>query len=242
EDDLGAKSEEMTLSFTVNDINDAPHLELELTTSTVQEDEGVNFLPDVYYEYWDDDSNPLSVIWNWYVDGVKVPPEQVADKYAYEYVPPITAEKDRTVIVNLTVIDGVHTRGIEWEISVTNLNVKPDVPVFTHDTTITEFKEGEKITFSASGTDLDGDDLTYKWFLDELEEIGTGATVQLTNVKKGPHKITVSVSDGSSTSTADFSFKVKEKKDSSTPGFGAAYVALALIGVVTMMTVLRRRQ
>ena len=242
EDDLGAKSEIMTLSFTVKDINDPPHLELILATATVQEGEGVIFLQDVYYKFEDKDSDPLGVIWNWYVDDVIVPPEQVADKYGFEYIPPITAEKDRTVIVNLTVIDGEHTRGIEWTVMVTNLNVNPDKPVFTHDTTITEFKEGEKIIFSASGTDLDGDDLTYKWFLDELEEVGTGATVELTNTKKGEHKVTVVVSDGTTTNSEDFTFNVKKKDEGSTPGFEGAYVALALIGIVTLLTVLRSRQ
>ena len=243
EDDLGASSEIMTLSFTVKDINDPPHLELILDTATVQEDEGVTFLQDVYYEYEDNDSDPLGVIWNWYVDDEKVPPEQVADKYGFEYVPPITAEKDRTVLIRLEVIDGEWTVPIQWTVSVTNLNVKPDVPVFTHDTNLTLFKEGEKIIFSASGTDLDGDDLTYKWFLDEREEVGTGMTVALSKVNKGDHKVTVEVSDGGpTTNSADFNFKVKEKEESSTPGFEGAYVALALIGVVTLIAVLRRRQ
>ncbi len=244
EDELGARSENMTLAFTVNDVNDAPKLELVLTSASVQEGEGVTFEDGVYYEFSDDDSNPQDIIWNWYVDGEKVPPEQVTDKYAFEYVPPITADGDRTVVIRLEVIDGVHTKEVSWNVGVTNKNVAPEVPTFTHDTNVTVFKEGEKITFSASATDLDGDTLTYKWFLDELEEVGTGKTLELTNVKVGPHKVTVEVSDGASTNTADFNFRVNKKDNGGNeePGFELVYVALALIGAVAIASYARRRQ
>jgi len=243
EDDLGARSENMTLAFNVLDVNDPPELELVLTSASVEEGEGITFTEDIYYEYSDEDSEPQSVIWNWYVDGVQVPPEQVSDKYSYEYVPPTTEEKDRMVTVKLEVIDGEFTKEIQWIISVTNKNVGPDTPTFTHDTNKTAFKEGEKITFSAEGSDLDGDTLTYKWFLDELEEVGTGKTLELTNVKVGEHKVTVEVSDGPATSTADFTFRVnKDENPDEEPGFELAYVALALIGAVALVTIMRRRQ
>ena len=243
EDDLGSRSENMTLAFEVLPTNDRPHLEVIRASATVQEDEGVTFLKDVYYEF-EDDSPPLTVTWNWYVDDEQVPPEQVFDKYAFEYVPPVTEEKDRTVIVKLEVIDGEFTVPIEWTIIVTNLNVKPDEPTFTHDTNKTEFKEGEKLTFTATGTDLDGDDLTYKWYLDVLEEVGAGKTLELKDVKPGLHKVTVEVTDPSgASSTADFDFKVNKKEDDNgSPGFGGAYVALALIGVVALLAFQRRRQ
>jgi len=245
EDDVNARSENMTLFFTVLNKNDPPHLETILSTVTVQEGQGVTFEEDVYYEYEDEDSNPLTVAWNWYVDGEQVPPDQVSDKYAFEYVPPITAEKDRTVMVKLEVVDGdLDPVSITWTVTVTNLNVKPDVPTFTHDVNKTVFKEGEKITFSAEATDLDGDDLTYRWFLDELEEVGTGMTLELGNAKPGEHKISVEVSDTSGASSrADFTFKVNPKtSNGESPGYEVVYVALALVAAVGIMTVVRRRQ
>jgi hypothetical protein len=242
EDELGARSENMTLFFTVENKNDAPFLEAILTTASVQEDEGVTFLEDVYYEFEDEDSDPLSVTWNWYVDGEKVPPEQVSDKYAFEYIPPVSAEKDRTVLVRLEVIDGEHTVETTWTITVTNLNVQPDTPTFTHDTNKTTFKEGEKVSFSATATDLDGDELTYKWFLDELEEVGTGKTLELTNVKPGEHKISVEVTDPSGASSrSDFTFKVTKKSNGGdSPGFEGIFVALALLGAIAIVMARRR--
>ncbi len=243
EDDLGARSENMTLFFTVENKNDPPYLETVLGTATVQEGEGVTFAEDVYYEFEDEDSNPLSVVWNWYVDGEMVPPDQVSDKYAYEYIPPITAEKDRTVIVKLEVIDGEHTVDISWTVSVTNLNVEPDTPTFTHDTEKKEYKEGEKITFSATAEDMDGDTLTFKWYLDALEEVGSGQTLELSDVNPGRHIVTVEVADPSgATATADFEFTVKKKSNGGdSPGYELVYVALALISAVGIATAMRRR-
>lgn len=244
EDNLGARSANMTIFFTVTDKNDPPKLEIVLSTATVQEGTDVTFTEGTYYTF-EDDSDPLTVAWNWYVDGVQVPPEQVSDKYEYTYTPPVTADKDRTVIVKLEVIDGEFTKEIEWTISVTNKNVKPDVPEFTFDTNKTKFKEGEKLTFSASGTDLDGDELTYKWFLDELEQVGTGQSVELTNVKKGTHKISVEVTDTSgATNRADYTFDVEKKSTGGddSPGFGGPLVALALLGAVSIIVAYRRRR
>ncbi len=245
EDDLGARSENMTLFFTVLNVNDPPELENVLSTASVQEGEGVTFSEDVYYTFSDEDSNPLAVAWNWYLDDEMVPPDQVSDKYAFEYVPPIIEAKDRTVIVKLEVVDGdLDPVSITWSVTVTNLNVKPDVPTFTHDVNKTVFKEGEKITFSATSEDLDGDDLTYRWFLDELEEVGTGKTLELKNVKPGEHKITIEVSDPSgASSTSDLTFKVNKKDDGGDgPGFELIYVVLALVAAVGLATGVRRRQ
>jgi hypothetical protein len=234
----------MTLFFTIIDVNDPPVLTLVLTTATVEEGEGVTFTEDVYYEFEDEDSNPLTVTWNWYVDDEQVPPEQVSDKYAFEYVPPITAEKDRTVVVKLEIIDGEHTVDIEWTVTVTNANQEPEVPTFTHDTSKKEYKEGDKITFSATAEDMDGDDLTYKWYLDLSTEVGSGPTLELTDVNPGLHKITVEVTDPSgATNTADFEFTVKKKEtNGDSPGFGAVWLTLALLAAVGLAVAVRRRR
>ena len=100
------------------------------------------------------------------------------------------------------------------------------------------------ISFSATATDLDGDDLTYTWFFDLTEEVGTGPNLKLKDVDSGPHKVTVSVKDSSGAETTkDFNFKVAKKEDGEdeSPGFNFAYVALALIGAVAIMAILRRR-
>jgi hypothetical protein len=245
EDDLGAASDEMRLFFTVLDVNDPPELDNVKETATVQEGDSIIFAENVYYTFSDEDSNPLSVAWNWYLDGDQVPPSEVTDKYAYEYVAPVTAEKERDMIVKLEIIDGdLDPVSITWTISITNKNEAPDVPVITSTGDKKEFKEGDKMEFSATGTDLDNDLLTFTWFLDELEEVGEGPTVSLKNVKPGTHKVSVEVTDESgATNRQDFEFNVKKDEGGDdSPGFGSAYLILALIGVVAVMALIRRRQ
>jgi hypothetical protein len=245
-DDLGATSSNLTIFIDVENLPDPPEVDAIITSDTVEEGEGVTFTQDVYYSFVDIDSTPFELVWKWYVDDVEVPPEQVDDRYAYEYVPAITAEKDRTVIVKLEVIDGdLDPQFATWTITITNKNVPPDEPMISAGTdNETRYKQGQMIVFTVTATDLDGDDLTYKWFLDELEEVGVGTTLELNNVKPGTHKVTVEVTDTSGTSsTKDFEFKIDKKSDGddSSPGFGSVLVGLALLTMVGVMAARRRR-
>jgi hypothetical protein len=241
-DDLGATSDPMSLLVTIEPIDDDPELEAILTTATVVEGEGVTFAQDVYFTFVDIDSTPFELTWEWFVDDEKVPPEQISDRYAFMFTPEVTSEKDRTVIVRLEVTgDSGNTKEAEWTVTVTNLNVAPVEPTVTSEKTT--YKEGETMTFSANSSDLDGDNLIYKWFLDELEEVGTGATLTLKNVKPGSHKVTVEVTDTSgAASEKDFEFKVEKKaSNGDSPGFGGPLTALALLGVVSLLVLRRRR-
>ena len=98
-------------------------------------------------------------------------------------------------------------------------------------------------TFSANSSDLDGDTLTYKWFLDELEEVGTGVTLSLKDVDPGDHKVTVEVTDPSGESSKqDFVFKVNKKSGGSDgPGFGSTLVIAAMAIMVVALVSRRRR-
>ncbi|MCK4971376.1 MAG: PKD domain-containing protein, partial [Thermoplasmata archaeon] len=238
------KSLNLTVFVQVLDTPDPPKVETLIDTANIQENEGVTFAQDVYYSFSDQDSDAFDLIWNWYLDDEPVPPEQISDRYNFEYIPAMTAEKDRTVIVRLEVIDGVFINGTSWTVFITNLNAPPADLEVTTAANKTEYKHGETISFSATATDLDGDTLTYTWFLDLLDEVGTGPTLDLKDVDSGPHKVTVSVKDQSGTETTeDFNFNVAKKDggEDESPGFNLAYIALALIGAVAIMAILRRR-
>ncbi|NOQ53684.1 MAG: hypothetical protein GQ558_03660, partial [Thermoplasmata archaeon] len=243
-DNSRAESENLTVFIQVEDMPDAPEVHNLIDTATVQENEGVTFEQDVYYSFYDQDSDAFDLVWNWYLDGEPVPPEQISDRYNFEYIPAVTAEKDRTVIVRLEVIDGEFINGTSWTVFITNLNAPPSDLKVTTAANKTEYKHGETISFTASATDLDSDTLTFTWFFDELDEVGTGPTLDLKDVDSGPHKVTVSVKDPSGTETTeDFNFNVAKKDggEDSTPGFNLLYVALALIGAVAIMAIVRRR-
>ncbi len=243
-DELGRKSENLTVFIQVHNLPDAPEVKALIDTATVEEDEGVTFRRDVYYSFFDRDSQDHELEWNWYVDGELVPPLQIADKYNFEYIPPVTAEKDRTVKVTLEVIDGTMVASANWTVMVTNLNMPPEVPTVETADNKSEYKQGETITFTAATTDLDGDDITYEWYLDVQEKVGTGPTLELKDVDSGRHKITVLAKDTSGAETTqDFEFNVikKDGDDDDTPGFGMAYAALALIGAIAIIAITRRR-
>lgn len=243
-DNLGSKSENLTVFIQVLDTPDPHKIEALIETASVQENEGVTFRQDVYYSFYDQDSDAFDLTWEWYVDDVQVPAEQVSDLYNFEYIPAVTAEKDRTVIVRLFVYDENFDDQAIWTVFITNLNAPPSDPVVTTAANKTDYKHGETISFSATASDLDGDVLTYTWFFDELEEVGTGPTLDLKDVDSGPHKVTVAVKDPSGAETTeDFNFNVAKKEggEDDTPGFNLLYVALALIGAVAIMAVVRRR-
>ncbi len=245
EDDLGAPSFCMTVVIDLINIPDDPEVTPIIETATVQEGEAITFAKDVYYTFNDIDSTQYELEWKWFIDGEEVPPAEITDIYAFEYVPPVTAAKDRTVTVRLLVIDDAGEDDAEWTVTVTNKNVQPDLPKVSAEGfnvgTVPSIKEGTAITFNANATDLDGDALTFKWFLDELTEVGQGPTLVLKDVKPGTHKVTVEVSDGTMTAEESMEFKVTKKKDSDdSPGFGTALVAMALLLTVGVMAVRRR--
>lgn len=243
-DNLGAKSENLTVFILVLGMPDPHEIEGLLETANVQENEGVTFAMDVYYSFYDQDSDAADLIWEWYVDDVLVPAEEISDLYNFEYIPPLTADKDRTVMVRLYVYDVDFNDQAIWTVFVTNLNAAPSEPVITTADDKTDYKHGETITFTATASDLDGDVLTYTWFFDELEEVGSGPNLILKDTDSGPHKVTVAVRDSSGAETTeDFNFNVAKKDGGSddTPGFNLLYIALALIGAIAIMAIVRRR-
>ena len=247
-DDLAAKSANMTLLITVNEVDDAPVLKVLKATATVQEGQGVKFEPDVYYKLIDPDSQAIDLGWKWFVNDVEVPPSQISDRFAYEYVPQIVAEKDRTVTVRLQVTVTGATGGdnATFTVSVTNKNAPPNVPEEPAITPALEkdgsLLSGKKYTFTTNATDIDGDTITYEWFLDETTSLGTGPSITV-SLATGSHKITVKATDPSgASSTKDIIVNVlKPKVTKKTPGYEGVAIVAALAVVAVALVALKRR-
>ena len=245
-DDLGAKSANMTLLIAVNEVDDAPHLNVLKATAIVQEGQGVKFEPDVYYKLIDPDSQPIDLGWKWFVNGVEVPPSQISDRFAYEFVPPITAEKDRTVTVRLQVTGATGGANATFTVSVTNKNAAPNAPevsaIQPPPKANGDLEAGKSYTFTANATDIDGDALTYEWFLDETTSLGTGPSITV-KLQTGSHKITVKVTDpsGASTTKDQIVNVVKPTTTDDGPGFEGVALVAALAVVAVAIIALRRR-
>jgi hypothetical protein len=245
-DDLSAKSSNMTLLITVLEVDDAPHLTVLKATATVQEGQGVKFEPDVYYRLIDPDSQPIDLGWKWFVNEVEVPPSQISDRFAYEFVPPITAEKDRTVTVRLQVTGANGGANATFTVSVTNKNAAPNTPevsaIQPPPKANGDLEADKSYTFTTNATDIDGDTLTYEWFLDETTSLGTGPTITV-KLQTGSHKITVKVTDpsGASTTKDQIVNVVKPATPPDGPGFEGVALVAALAVVAVAIIALRRR-
>ena len=245
-DDLLAKSANMTLLITVNEIDDAPDLEVLKATATVQEGQGVKFDPDVYYKLIDPDSLPIELDWKWFVNEVEVPPSQITDRFAYEYIPAVTAEKDRTVTVRLEVIGESGGDNATFTVSVTNKNAAPNPPqepsIVPPPEKDGSLVSGKKYTFTTNTSDIDNDAITYEWFLDETTSLGTGPSITV-SLSTGSHKITVKATDPSgASSTRDLIVNVlKGGGPDDDPGFEGVALVAALAVVAVVAIALRRR-
>ena len=245
-DDLLAKSANMTLLITVNEIDDAPELEVLKATATVQEGQGVKFDPDVYYKLIDPDSLPIELDWKWFVNEVEVPPSQITDRFAYEYIPAVTAEKDRTVTVRLEVIGESGGDNATFTVSVTNKNAAPNPPqepsIVPPPEKDGSLVSGKKYTFTTNSSDIDNDAITYEWFLDETTSLGTGPSITV-SLSTGSHKITVKATDPSgASSTRDLIVNVVKGRDpNGDPGFEGVALVAALAVVAVVAIALRRR-
>jgi hypothetical protein len=245
-DDLLAKSANMTLLITVNEIDDAPDLEVLKATATVQEGQGVKFDPDVYYKLIDPDSLPIELDWKWFVNEVEVPPSQITDRFAYEYIPAVTAEKDRTVTVRLEVIGESGGDNATFTVSVTNKNAAPNPPqepsIVPPPEKDGSLVSGKKYTFTTNSSDIDNDAITYEWFLDETTSLGTGPSITV-SLSTGSHKITVKATDPSgASSTRDLIVNVVKGGDTNgDPGFEGVALVAALAVVAVVAIALRRR-
>lgn len=112
---------------------------------------------------------------------------------------------------NITVVvsNGESNTTKSWLLNVTNVNRPPQITNYSVPTSLT-LKEGENFTFNISAIDLDGDNLTYAWYLDNIliSNNSTNYTLQTNYTSAGIHNITVVVSDGESNITKSWLLNV----------------------------------
>ena len=243
-DDLGAKSATMPLLITVVDTPDNPTITAIKPTATIQEGDSVTFDDGVYYTFYDPDSEPISLQWKWFVDGVEVPATEISDRFAYTYKAPVTVMKERTVVVKLQVVDAMGSDEVEWTLTVTNKNQAPaNLNITTPDRP--PYYLGKEIEFIANASDIDNDALTYEWYLDETTLMGSGPTIKYKDfLTATSHKVTLKVSDPSgAVTTKDYQITITKKDGGDDgPGFTGPLVFAALAAVVAALVVARRRK
>ncbi len=241
EDDLGARSEIMRLSFTVrNGHTPNPWVTLfEPSTRKVTIEENVTIIFKIL---------EVSVIeleeWSfkWYVNG-----KEVVDNNSSVMWFPDFSSIDQAyntsgvykISVRLHHWEGDWERttpGPQWSLTVLEVNRPPIISMLTNDRRIVQ---GDEISLHVIGQDPDGDDLTYRWLytrdLGTSNEIGTGEELVLNkNLSPGAHYFSCEVSDGMNNTTSDWvTFNVERE----TPGPSSIMAAMALLSIVIALVV-----
>jgi hypothetical protein len=132
------------------------------------------------------DNDTADLIYTWILDDVL----QKENGSAFSYQPGHTIASIHTLKVSVS--DGTTTVGSVWKITVNRL---PSVTIISPSNS-TKFKKDAMITFVASGTDPDGDTLSFTWRDETGKVLGIAGNLTINSLPPGTHVITVEVSDG----------------------------------------------
>ena len=206
----------------------------------------------------DPDTPQNEMTFTWYVDGVdqsKSPyggRNTLTFKTAYA-----TDEEDSyrfpagTYNLKVEVTDGTGKASVEWTVVVLDVNQKPNEGsvAIVKPKPGDAFEKGQVIVLEAStATDVDGDTLTYEWWDQTTNtKLGTGQSVQVSNLASGEHSIVCIVSDGQDGHNVTSSYVSVTVKGGGggndnrrTPGFEAIVLTVAIVAAAVI--VLGRRK
>jgi len=171
----------------------------------------------------------------WTVDGVTV--SSIAEYNFTTNFDTVTGATSKTFRVNVTVNDTVTQVLHNWSVTVNNVNRAPSKPLIPTPLPGAAYEVGQKVPFMALSTDEDLDTLTYTW-TEKTKTLGTGALFNYSKLGVGKHNITLTVSDGTNSTTAYILVTIKAKPS---PGFEGLLV-MAATGLVLLGVAMRRRR
>ena len=214
--------------FIVNPVNDDPVMTSVSppgVTTTVREEASQSF---VVLNVTDPEFSIL--IYKWYLDGKLVGPSNF-----YNYRPGYQDQGTHELRVEVTDEEGATAEHI-WTIVVSDVPRPPEGGVASPANNA-KFLSNEKVPFVALLYDLDGDAISYEWFIDNKPE-STEFNFDK-KLDKGKHEVHLIISSGT--------FKVDKwlnitVENADTPGFEAPTVLTGMTVVVIAMAVWRRRR
>jgi len=162
----GEFSREFRVAVIVSGMNQPPEIVTSFSSdSKVQVHEGktLKYFADAYDSDIGNDRDIGNVSYQWLFDGEEISTENEG-QYSFSY------ESSGEYSLTLIVSDGTATTEQSWDISVENVNRKPELDILP----ITVF-EGDKVTIDVPAVDIDGDSLTYT-FDEPLNENGEWQT------------------------------------------------------------------
>jgi hypothetical protein len=239
---LGALSPSTSMTFdVVNHLPTAPMLKI-----TPEEAFGSDSLRcEIVNGSVDEDSDPVEYFYKWYKDGT-----QQLTYNEVAIIPSDATSKNEVWKCEVIPFDGIGN-GTSSEVSITIKNSAPTVIVNSPASGL-KVKSSERVLFSGSVTDIDGDTIEYKVTssIDGELKSETSATGGLFTISKklspGEHNITVWASDGESQVTQRRFISIEKDSGDDDDDMGEmimiGLIIAIIIVVVIVLLVLRRRR
>lgn len=221
--DQAGRSVSMNLTVKVIPVNDPPEI------TGVIPDKQTWTMPegkkDIFRITAGDPDTP-ELGYTWYFDGDR----QKETGPVFTYQPDYNSAGPHSLKVVLS--DGDTNLTVEWNITVTDLNRLPTAQI-TSPINSTKFVKGTRIPFSATGSDPDGDIITYIWRDDTGMELGRAQNLTVTSLQSGTRIVTLEANDGKGSVLQQVTISITNPPGNKggggfIPGFELLAVALAL--------------
>jgi hypothetical protein len=184
------------------------------------------------------DNDTVDLVYTWLLDDVR----QKETGSVYNFVPDYTMAGPHTLKV--TVSDGATTIETDWKVTVTDVNRLPVVNILSPINS-TKFMKGTTVTFRASGSDPDGETLSFTWRDETGAVLGTIENLTINSLQPGTRIITVEANDGKGSSYQQVTVAITKPATSAPSGGGfipgfELVVVIAGIGICMAAARLRR--
>jgi hypothetical protein len=192
--------------------------------------------------FWANASDPDGgdINLTWYLDGTVV-----SYQPSWEYETDYNSSGAHRVAVRA--FDGIDPVVHNWTVTVLNKNRPPKIMNTSPEqgTTI-NVERGKPATFNVQAVDPDGDPLAFSWKVNGILVSGANSPVFTCTKgqKNGANTVTMEVSDGNATASAEWSMRVSVPvitSASSQPPWGLAGAAALAVMVIVAIVILSRR-
>ena len=235
--DKAGRTTALQVVVTVEPVNDPPEIishQPNQGTVTIKENEMKVFTVSAT----DVDTETRDLAYRWYLDGIKDPSVKESS-FTYQ---PDYSQGGQEHKIRAEVSDGTSNISYEWVVKVTDVNRPPDGTIRSP-ANLTKSARGSVLTFTAEGSDTDGDNLTYTWRDAAGNIIGTTPSFTYSKLPKGMQTIRLEINDGKESVYREVTVTINEQQapaKKGLPGFEAATFMIAT-GICIALLAFRRR-